>query len=148
VVTACIGAAFAANFAPQRWVGYLGLVPIALGVHELYRLYAPNSREPTGPEPNAPPIPALGVAGVMLANSADSLSALVPLFAETRDALLPLIALVVLAASAIGCWLARWISSHERLGPLIRRMAPRLVPFVLIGVGLYVLSDTGTDTLR
>lgn len=143
----CVGAALAADFAPQRWVGYLGFVPVALGLRELYRLAAARSNEAREPYAGAAPIPALGVAGVMLANSADSIGALLPLFAETRDALLPLISAVVLAASLLGCALARWIASHERLGPPIRRIAPRLVPIVLIAVGLYVLSDTGTDTL-
>jgi cadmium resistance protein CadD (predicted permease) len=83
----------------------------------------------------------------MLANSADSIAALVPLFAETRDALLPLIGAVVLGASLLGCGLARWIATHERFGPPIQRLAPRLVPFALIAVGLYVLSNTRSDTL-
>jgi cadmium resistance protein CadD (predicted permease) len=83
----------------------------------------------------------------MLANSADSFVALVPIFAESRPALLPLIGAVVLALSVLACLLARWITTHRRVGPAIQRIAPRIVPFVLILVGLYVLSNTTTDTL-
>ena len=30
----CMGAALAVDFAPQRWVGYLGFVPVALGLRD------------------------------------------------------------------------------------------------------------------
>ena len=140
-------AAFVADFVPRPWLGALGLFPIALGVRELYRLAMSASAEDAGTESDAPTLGVLAVAGVMLVNSADSLSALLPLFAETRKALLPVIVVVVLAASVLGCGLARWIASHERFAPPLQRFGPKLVPFVLIAVGLYVLTNTGTDTL-
>jgi cadmium resistance protein CadD (predicted permease) len=143
----CVAAALAAGFAPEASIGYLGLVPIALGLLELYRLVRSRGAGEGGARPDAPPIPALAVAAVMLANSADSVGALIPLFAETRHSLLPAIVAAVLLTSLCGCALARWIASHEHFGPPIRRVGPVLVPFVLIAVGLYVLSDTRTDTL-
>lgn len=146
MISLCLAAAFAADLAPQRWVGYLGVLPLALGVRELYRL-ATASSEPATESRGEPAMGATGVASVMLANSGDSLGALVPLFAETRDELLPLIGAVILLMSGLGCGLARWIASHPRIGPPVQRVGAKLVPFALIGVGLYVLSDTRTDTL-
>ena len=143
----CVAAALAAGLAPEAWIGYLGLVPIGLGLFELYRLASSRGAREGGAQSDAPPIPAFAVAAVMLANSADSFGALIPLFAETRHSLLLVIVAAVLLTSLCGCALARWIASHERFGPPIRRVGPLLVPFVLIAVGLYVLSDTRTDTL-
>jgi len=142
----CVAAAFAADLAPKRWIGMLGLVPIALGVRELLALARRSPDAPLAAGATSA-IPPLGVASLMLANSADSLGALVPLFAETRAALLPAIVVAVLAVSLGGCSLARWVASHPRVGPLLQRLGPRLVPFVLIAVGSYVLLDTRTDTL-
>jgi len=140
----CGVASLAADFAPERWIGYLGVVPIAMGLRELLGwIRARPGREavPAG----APVVRAPWVAGLMLANSADSLGVLVPLFAETRDALLPMLAAALLSASLLGCALGYWITTHERIGDLVRRVGPRIVPFVLIGVGLYVLLDTRSD---
>jgi len=145
MLSLCAAAALAASFAPQAWVGLLGLVPLGLGLRELYRLLQRRGEDALEADSAAKPISALGVAGVMLANSADSFGALVPLFAETQRGLQPAIAFAVLATSLLGCLLARWIATHERVGPAIRRIGPVLVPFVLIAVGLYVLSDTPTD---
>lgn len=143
----CSSVALAAGLAPVRWLGWLGVVPLVMGLRELQRLASSSAAEAEEPETGMPPLTPFAVAGVMLANSADSFGALVPLFAESRPALLPLIGAVVVAMSLLACLLARWITSHRRIGPAIRSIAPRLVPFVLILVGLYVLSDTTTDTL-
>ena len=145
ILALCIGAALVADLAPQHWLGYLGLVPIGFGVRELYRLKRADSDSET--DSGIPAISAVGVAAVMLANSADTLGALVPIFAETRDALLPAVIVSVLVASGAACGLAWWIARHRHMGPAIRRLGPRLVPFVLIAVGLYVLSNTRTDTV-
>lgn len=143
----CVAAALAAGFAPEAWIGYLGLVPIGLGLLELHRLIRSRRAGEGDAHSDAPPMPAFGVAGVMLANSADSFGALVPLFAETRQSLLTVIVAAVILTSLCGCALARWIATHEHFGLPIRRVGPLLVPFVLIAVGLYVLSDTRTDSL-
>lgn len=145
MLAVCLAAAFAADLAPQRWLGWLGLVPIALGLRELHRLFTADSGAPARGV-HAGAIGPLAVATVLLSNSADSFAALAPIFAETRDSLLPLIAGVVLGASLLAVALAHWIATHARAGPLLRRIGPRVVPFVLIAVGLFVLSDTWTDT--
>jgi cadmium resistance protein CadD (predicted permease) len=148
VVTLCLGvsAALAADLAPQRWLGMLGVVPIALGLRELTRLVRSRPQHRDARKSDAPALGVLGISGLLLANSADSLAALVPLFAETREALLPLVAVAILAVTLLGCGLTRWIASHPRVGPTLRRIAPKLVPFVLIAVGVYVLANTRGDT--
>lgn len=142
-----VAAAVLADFVPMLWLGWLGLIPLAMGLRELARLGTTvGAADPDGTDA-VRPIGAVGVAGVMLAHSGDSFGALAPLFAETRRALLPLIATVVLVVTGLACGLARWIVSHPRVGPAIRAVAPRLVPFVLIAVGLYVLTNSPTDTV-
>lgn len=142
-----IGASLAADLVPQRWLGALGFVPLALGLRELGRLLRSPPEAAGVKAHGAPALGTPGLAGVLLANSGDTLAALVPLLAETRRALLPLVALAVLTTALLGCGVARWTASHARLGPLLQRIAPRLVPLVLIAVGLYVLANTAGDAL-
>jgi len=53
----------------------------------------------------------------------------------------------VLVVAVLGCAVARRLSASAA-GPVLQRISSRITPFVLIAVGLYVLSDTSTDTLR
>ena len=48
-----------------------------------------------------------------------------------------------------GVWVvaARWVVDHPMLAPHLARIERYAVPALLIAVGLYILSDTGTDTV-
>jgi len=43
--------------------------------------------------------------------------------------------------------LARWLVYHRMLGAPIRRYGGRVVPFVLIALGFFILYDSGTFLL-
>jgi cadmium resistance protein CadD (predicted permease) len=141
----CALAGLAVQLASTAWIDYLGLLPIGYGLlllDRLGRMDDPADEVFVGGGPSMT-APAIGM--LLLAGGADSVSVLVPLFAETKTVLKPVIAIEVLAISVVGCWLARGIVAHERVGRAIARMGPRLVPFVLIAVGIYILMDTGND---
>jgi cadmium resistance protein CadD (predicted permease) len=42
---------------------------------------------------------------------------------------------------------ARWLVRHPRLSPSLHAIERHLVPWLLVGIGLYILSDTPTDTV-
>jgi cadmium resistance protein CadD (predicted permease) len=146
LLTLCLGSALAADLVPTHWIGFLGVVPIGLGLRELHRLAATRPEGPLVANATTRPLSGLGIASVMLANSADSLAALLPLFAETETGSLPVLVAVVLATTLLGCELARRLATSRRMGALLRRVGPVLVPIALIAVGVYVLLDTRTDT--
>lgn len=139
-------ASYAADFAPNRYAGYLGLVPIAMGLTQLYQVVR------RGNAPDAPRRPeaqgALSVGLVMLANSGDSLGAFVALFAETREPFTFVIVCFVAALSLAWIGLARWITGHTAVQQFLQRWGRYLLPFILIAVGAYILADTRTDTLE
>ncbi len=86
VLLSLAGAALALAL-PARWIGLLGLLPVALGLKQLLA----RRREPAG-EPAAPPPAAAGwrrtaaVAGVAVANGGDNVGVYVPLFAARPPA--------------------------------------------------------------
>jgi cadmium resistance protein CadD (predicted permease) len=88
-----------------------------------------------------------GVALLMLANNSDTLAVLASLFAETEEPLTYVIAVTVVTASV--CWfgIALAVSGHSLLRRGIASLERWLVPILLIGIGLYILADTATDTL-
>ena len=135
-----IGALFAASVAasllalvvPQAWLPWLGLAPILLGVMALLRKENDAGTAPL--EGGFAP-----VTMVTIANGADNVAVYVPLFA-TRDAqAIATMAAVFAAMLALWCLGARWLVHHPAAGAPLRRWGPRAVPYVLIGIGLWIL---------
>jgi cadmium resistance protein CadD (predicted permease) len=141
-----IAASYVADFAPNRYAGYLGLLPIAMGVTQLYKVVRLGGAQEAVRQPVAQS--AVAVCLTMLANSGDSLAAFVALFAETREPFTFIIVGVVAALSLTWVVLARWITGHAALQRLLRRWGRYLLPAILISVGAYILADTRTDTLE
>jgi cadmium resistance protein CadD (predicted permease) len=140
-----IAVARLADELPDAALGYLGLIPLAMGLVRLRRALLP----PSAAEAHAPGR-ALGFAGVavlMLSNGSDTLGVLLPLFAETPEPLTYVIALTVVSASLFWFALARAIGRHPWVRARLVAVERWLVPILLIMVGLYILVDTPTDTL-
>jgi cadmium resistance protein CadD (predicted permease) len=145
-LAAGLAVSYAADFAPNRYASYLGLVPIGMGVARLY-----GALRHRGGTDGVAAVPvtrgALSVGVVMVANSSDSLAAFVPLFAETREPFTFLIVAVGVGLSLVWCWLARWIASHAAVQKPLQKWGAYVLPIMLILVGAYILTDTGTDTI-
>jgi len=147
-VLALLGIAVArvADELPDAALGYLGLIPLAMGLVRLRRALLPPR---AAAEVHAPG-PTLGFAGVavlMLSNGSDTLGVLLPLFAETPEPLTYVIALTVVATSLLWFALAHAIARHPWVRARLAAVERWLVPALLIVVGLYILTDTPTDTL-
>lgn len=146
VLSAGLAASYAADFAPGRYAGYLGVVPVAMGVTRLYKAVRQKGSVESVSQPLARG--ALSVGLVMLANSGDSLAAFVALFAETREPFTFLIVAVGLALSLVWYGVAVWMTGHVFLQRLLQRWGSYLLPVLLIFIGAYILADTRTDTLE
>jgi cadmium resistance protein CadD (predicted permease) len=123
-------------------IGYLGLLPIALGLRML--LLSMDDRD-NGPG-KAPA--AMSIATVLFANSSDSIAVFGSLIAESeKHVIIALVAGFVLASVA---WLAliRRVSSRLLHGSRVQSIATRIMPFVMIAIGIYILLDSRTDTLQ
>jgi cadmium resistance protein CadD (predicted permease) len=136
-------------------VGYLGLAPIAIGIYHGVRAFRPDREEEEGAdsasrEGVARKRAVAGFASVfltMLANSGDSLLVFTALIADTkRQADLGILATVLVMAAA-WVWVARWLSGHPRFREPLRGFARFGLPILLIGVGLYILTDSPTDVV-
>ena len=148
VAVAVVGlvAARLADVLPTHMLGYLGVVPLAMGLHRLGQLLVRSPADPGIPGPPA----ALGVAGVValtLANGADTLGVFLPLFAETPEPLTFVLAGTLIVTAMLWVALAGWVSGHPWVRLSLSRAERWLVPTLLIGVGLYILLNSPTDTL-
>lgn len=138
-----------AGTVPVHYVGLLGLVPLSIGAIGIFRLVrGPVVEDETGQEKTMNATSVFIVAlSAQLGNGADTVLTFGALFADSLRAASYLIMFTMAAMAVLFLGLANYFVKQPVLGELIQRHANRLTPFVLIFVGLYILANTGTDTL-
>jgi cadmium resistance protein CadD (predicted permease) len=130
---------------PAPFLGLLGLIPIAIGTRKAFRLW----RNPAKEEYFQPAAGVaahrriLTVAGVTVANGGDNIATYSALFANLHRSALPLVGLIFALMTGAWCVAAFWLVNHRALGTPLRIYANRVVPFVLIGLGLLILIKSG-----
>ncbi len=144
VLGASLAAETAADSLDPALLGHLGWIPIALGVSGLLRLRRRvASAGGSGVSVDRLTVPAMAFA--MLAHSGDLLAALVPLAAETRETLLPVLWATTALAGLVWLGLARAIAGIPGVQERLEGLAPYLLPPLLIAVGVYILLDSRSD---
>jgi cadmium resistance protein CadD (predicted permease) len=135
-------AALGLTIVPDRWVGLLGLVPLALGVRGLVGAVRVH---PAGPVPVRRPrgVGLLPVAGVTIANGADNISVYTPLFrtASLDDGVLTVAVFAVLVA--VWCLAGSWLGSHHAVVALLQRFGHWMVPAVFVAIGVVIVIQSG-----
>jgi cadmium resistance transport/sequestration family protein len=144
---------------PKAWVGLLGLLPLGVGVGQLLN---PDTDEPDvqtvsiASESKASirtvmrslfSPQAYQVAAVTIANGGDNIGIYVPLFASSTFPRLAIIVSVFLVLVGVWCWVAERLTRQRAIALLLSHYGHRIIPFVLIGLGLYILIDSGTLAL-
>jgi len=144
---------------PSRWFGILGLLPVVFGVSQVVEgLHpAPQDAAPFAPSAGgslAAATPAwllqfgcpggqvIAIAGLTLANGGDNLGLYMPLFAHAD--IVELITMLVVFFLLVGVWcLVAWrLVGSPGVADRISRYGRRLVPLVLIGLGVGILLDS------
>ncbi|HWJ73789.1 MAG TPA: cadmium resistance transporter [Kaistia sp.] len=146
VVVSCLAAWFAVAL-PSGWIALLGIVPLALGVRQLIALWRPAADEAEGDKADLAEhdlerrthSQVLAIAGVTIANGGDNLGVYIPLFASAT-AWVPLFVGVFAVMTALWCFVGRIIVNNRLIGDHIRRYGHKILPFVLIAIGLHILS--------
>jgi len=133
VVISLIGA-WAALAIPHRWVRFLGLLPLAIGIKQLLQ-----ARQTEPGKSLADDYSVASIALVTLSNGADNVGVYVPFFVIDR-AYLWLILIVYAALVALWCFVGRWLGNHSLVLRSVDRWGHWAVPLVFIALGIYVLS--------
>jgi cadmium resistance transport/sequestration family protein len=152
LVLASLPSFFGGRLFPEAWIGVLGTVPISIGIN---RLLNPEAEEDeTIPQPeksfgnslleNLFSPQAYGVAAVTVANGGDNLSIYVPLFASTTWEELGVILFIFFSLVAVWCYAAYRFTQVPLLAKLFTHYGNYLVPFVLIGLGIFILINSHT----
>lgn len=155
LIVASLPGFFGGLIVPKAWIGLLGLLPIAIGIthlvnredeekqvqevpaganrtHAIASLFAPQTYQ---------------VAAVTFANGGDNIGIYVPLFASSDLASLGIILSVFFLLIGVWCYIAYRLTRQPAVASVLTRYAKAIVPFVLIGLGIYILIESGSYQL-
>jgi cadmium resistance protein CadD (predicted permease) len=144
---------------PVNLIGLIGLFPIAIGIKELLELHKKsndddNTNKDNEEEKKEEPakqslqrskkiayVPFLTVASVTFSGG-EEIGIYTSLFA-TNNEVIHIITLVsvVMVLTGFWCGLAYYFVNRSYLAERFRHIAGRLLPFVLIGLGIYVMAE-------
>ena len=137
IVASVAGSALAVALA-SKYVGCLGLLPLGIGITRIVR----RDEKADAPAPSlrgAGKI--LAVTGITVANGGDNLAIYVPVYANHGRADQLALSATFLVLTGVWCWVGHALVNHPTLGAPIRRYAAPATPYVLIALGLYILSS-------
>lgn len=157
LILASLPGFFGGLIVPRTWIGLLGIIPIVIGISNLIA-----SQE------NEPAIQTVAdvrqqklaksllvviapqtykVAAVTFANGGDNIGIYVPLFASSNLANLVVICLTFLVLIGVWCGIAYYLTRHQAIAKILTQYGERVVPFILIGLGFFILLENGTYQL-
>ena len=141
LVALSIAASIVSLTLAPAYVGLLGLVPVAIGIKKLLDLRRASDDSSLGSTPQG-----LGnkfaVALVTVANGGDNLGIYTPVFANSSHSQIWVYAAVFAIMVALWLAISHRLVNHPSIGAPIREYGPRLVPFVLIAIGLLILHES------
>ena len=138
---------------PKVYIGLLGLFPIYLGIR---KLMAPSDDPDESPvlSPNKNYILAsvinpatLSVASITIANGADNIGIYIPLFVNLSVTSLMITIAIFMVLVFVWVKIAEYLVRHPRLKNTLARYNHILFPCILIGLGIYILIESGSYTL-
>ena len=162
LILASLPGFFGGLIVPKAWIGILGLVPIAIGVSRLVNRDKDEqdvqavSGEFNPSRANTSVLSILGsllnpqtfnVAAVTFANGGDNIGIYVPLFASSDLASLGVILTVFFLLIGVWCYIAYRLTRQPAVAHVLTRYGKAIVPFVLIGLGVFILIESGTYQL-
>jgi cadmium resistance protein CadD (predicted permease) len=127
------------------YIGLMGILPIAIGVKNLIEIRKKNnspSRQIAQDEKNRS-YSFLSVAAVTFSNGGDNIGVYVPLFSKYNTmSQITTFTTVFIAMTAVWCIAAYYFVSHPLVASRIRHIGNIILPFVLIGLGIYILIES------
>ncbi|MEH2076673.1 MAG: cadmium resistance transporter [Nostoc sp.] len=162
IIIASLPGFFGGLVVQREWIGLLGLLPIAIGLQQLiYKKEETATVQTVSSDfsQSTPTNPVLAfilsvlhpqtykVAAVTIANGGDNISIYIPLFAGHDLASLGVILSIFFIMVGVWCAIAYFLSRQPTIANILSRYGQAVVPFVLIGLGLFIMYERGTFTL-
>ena len=133
---------FGGRVLPREWVGLLGFVPIFVGIRRWIHRHDPPVRVKLSATAST-----TTVASVTFANGGDNIGVYTPLFASSDASQLIVTLLTFYVLLAVWCFVGYAITHPPAVARVLGRYGHIVVPFVLVGLGIYIIAESGTLNL-
>lgn len=146
--------AFGFTFLPSEWAGFLGVIPIYLGIRMFFNKEEENEAEEAMEKlggvqsqvcNNRYFVPLVGkVAAITFANGGDNLGIYIPYFIIQSQSSLLVITIVFLIMVAVWCFLAYRLARFPVILKLLQKYGSVIVPvvFILLGISIMLHGDS------
>lgn len=131
---------------PNNLIGLVGLFPIAIGIKELLEL-KDNEQEELAKKQISQSrwiavLPFITVATVTFSGG-EEIGIYASIFA-TNNEVSEIVTIVAasMALTALWCGIANYLVNHSFLADRFRAISTKVLPFILIGLGIYILIET------
>ena len=145
---------------PLAWIGLLGLIPFFRGLNEVYKRFFNKNQSPSNPIDSSPSSfyssrldriiarlfnPRVSMIAVLtVGNGSDNLSVYIPLFAHSTPAQVGIYMILFLLLVGVWCMLGYTVSHLPGVAHVLEVTGSFMLPFVMIGLGLFILWKDGT----
>jgi cadmium resistance transport/sequestration family protein len=162
IIIASLPGFFGSLVIPRAWIGLLGILPIAIGIKQLWHRETENPEIQTvntGLKVSGNSNHILNlvlsilspqtykVAAVTFANGGDNISIYIPLFASSSLSKLLITLIVFIVMKGVWYVAAYLLVRQAKIAYILTRYGKHFVPFILIALGLYIMYETGTFAL-
>lgn len=132
--------AFGLKILPQRYIAYLGFVPICLGIKEIISSIRSKGNDDADDHAGKSTNRVIYTALITIANGADNIGVYIPLFAGFMAWQIIWTVFLFFILVAVWCFLGKALADLPVLKNLLTRYRAVIVPVVYIVLGVYLLS--------
>lgn len=131
---------------PTYIIGLMGIIPIIIGIKNLVEIRkknkSPSRQAVQNKKKNRSYFSFLSVAAVTFSNGGDNIGVYVPLFSKYNTvSQITTLTAVFIAMTAVWCISSYYFMNHPLVASRIRHIGNIILPFVLIGLGIYILTE-------
>jgi cadmium resistance protein CadD (predicted permease) len=134
-----------ADFFPHQYVGFLGVVPIFLGIKRLYHSFASRKSEAGSTAITSKRSQVITVALADVAHGPDTVVIFSALLADSDAAAQSAVTATYILLVMVWCFFGSYLFRHPRIRGPVQRYGNRFAPYLLIGVGVFILLNTAHD---
>jgi cadmium resistance protein CadD (predicted permease) len=137
---------------PLQLIALLGVVPIAIGIKKLIQVIKKNDQatpslqtmqEKNSRNKKKSYLAFLTIAAVTFSNGGDNIGVYIPMFAHYNSvSQITTLMAVLMIMTAVWCAVAYYLVNHPLIASRIRRVGHIVLPWVLIGIGIYILAES------
>ncbi|ECC0657780.1 cadmium resistance protein CadD, partial [Listeria monocytogenes] len=137
-------AAYFLNYIPQDWmIGFLGLIPLGLGIRSIF-VDEDVDEDSIGNQIKNNQSQIFAITGLTLAMGGDNLGIYIPYFTGMNVGQIVIVLAVFIIGIFLLCQLAKRFATIPMIGGIIERYGRIIVPVIFIGLGIYILVENGT----